>query len=410
MLYTSVGNPTQTMKSSACGPTSAAIIVSSSKGAILPTTMARLFVDNGYRTAGNGTAWAAFPFVADYFDFKEYHVTSNFNTAMSYLKQDKDNDGNADYFIVASCRSGLFTSGGHYITLMRNNNGTIMVYDPYLYAGKFNTASRRAAGVVVSGNAAYVSESSFIRYGNASNYWIFSNDKGDGQGTASNVSKPSSVSYTRYVATQSLSLNVRRTAGGAVIGSLRKGTAVNVVETTGGWSRINSPVSGWVSSSYLSSASVNYVAPTNNQSYTSSTGATYKLKSTTTLYASSSMRGTYYTYLPKTAIRVLNHVNSSIDYVYIPATGRYAYCYTSAYGVATSTSSSSVSNSGISVGKTYKLISTTTLYSKASLSGTYYTYLPKTAVKVLSKPSSYVAYVYIPATGRYAYVRTSALR
>ena len=38
--YTSTGNYNQTMKSSACGPTSAAIVVSSSKGAILPTTMA----------------------------------------------------------------------------------------------------------------------------------------------------------------------------------------------------------------------------------------------------------------------------------------------------------------------------------------------------------------------------------
>ena len=47
--YTSSNNKTQTIKSSGCGPTSAAIVVSSSKGAILPTTMAKLFVDNGYR-------------------------------------------------------------------------------------------------------------------------------------------------------------------------------------------------------------------------------------------------------------------------------------------------------------------------------------------------------------------------
>lgn len=56
--YTSTGNKSQTMKSSACGPTSAAMVVSSSKGAILPTTMAQLFVDNGYRTRDNGTAYS----------------------------------------------------------------------------------------------------------------------------------------------------------------------------------------------------------------------------------------------------------------------------------------------------------------------------------------------------------------
>lgn len=86
------------------GPTSAAIVVSSAKGAILPTTMAQLAIDNNYRTANNGTAWAYYSFVADYFDFSEYYTTSNFDTAMNYLKTDNDQDGNADYYIIASCR------------------------------------------------------------------------------------------------------------------------------------------------------------------------------------------------------------------------------------------------------------------------------------------------------------------
>ena len=46
VMYSSIGDTTQTMKSSACGPTSAAMVVSSSKGTILPTTMATLAVDN----------------------------------------------------------------------------------------------------------------------------------------------------------------------------------------------------------------------------------------------------------------------------------------------------------------------------------------------------------------------------
>ena len=117
------------------GPTSAAIVVSSSKGAILPTTMASLFVDNGYRTASNGTAWSAFSFIADYFDFNEYHSTSNFDKMLSYLSQ-KDTKGNSKYFVIASCGSGLFTSGGHYIVLVADTNGMITVYDPYLYNRK----------------------------------------------------------------------------------------------------------------------------------------------------------------------------------------------------------------------------------------------------------------------------------
>ena len=239
-MYSSVGDSSQTMKSSACGPTSAAVVVSSSKGAILPTTLASLAVSNGYRTSNNGTAWAFFPFVADYFDFKEFYTTSNFDTAMKYLKTDADNDGNADYYIVVSCGSGLFTSGGHYIVLVANNSGTITVYDPYLYNGKFTTASRRNAGVVVSGNSAYVSESSFKNYANYKYFWIFSNDKGNGNTNISNNTNVDPINYTRYVSTQSSNLNVRSGASlnSSIITSLVKGTKVIVTKVDGNWSYI----------------------------------------------------------------------------------------------------------------------------------------------------------------------------
>lgn len=178
--YTSIGDSSQTMKSSACGPTSASMVISSSKGTILPTVIADLFVKNGYRTANSGTAWSAFPFVADYFDFNEYCTTSNLDEALEYLGADANHDGISDYFVIASCGSGLFTTGGHYITLVDLNGATITVYDPYLYSGKFNTASRRNAGVIVDGNSAYVNRNSFARYGNAKNFFIFSNDRGQG--------------------------------------------------------------------------------------------------------------------------------------------------------------------------------------------------------------------------------------
>lgn len=269
VMYSSIGDRSQTMKSSACGPTSAAIIVSSSKGTILPTTMASLFVENGYRTSNNGTAWSAFPFVADYFDFNEYHTTSSFDTAMSYLSQ-KDANGNSKYYIIASCGSGLFTSGGHYITLVSLDGNTIQVYDPYLYSGKFTTASRRAAGVNVSGNSAFVSKNSFKTYANYRNFWIYSNDNGSG---SNNTNNNSTVNYTRYVATQGSTLNVRADASinATRIGSLTNGTQVTVVEVSGNWSRITSPTSGWVCNSYLSSSTVNN---------TSSNSSNYNVKVT----------------------------------------------------------------------------------------------------------------------------------
>lgn len=331
IMYSSTGDSSQTMKSSACGPASASMVVSSSKGTILPTTMANLFVDNGYRTANNGTSWSAYSFVADYFDFNEYHTTSNINTAMSYLSQ-KDENGNSKYYIICSCGSGLFTSGGHYIVLVGLDNGTIQVYDPYLYNGKFTTASRKTAGVVVSGNSVFVSEDSFRNYSNYKNFWIYSNDKGEGNAnnaTDTNVTT-NKVSYTRYVATQSANLNVRDNPNGNRITSLRKGTQVTVVEINGDWSKITSPVNGWVSSQYLSAS----VVKTNTSKSTTikNTKGQYKrLARRTLLYSRSNLTGKKYSYLPNTQVKIIRNVSSTVDYIYVVKTKRYAYIRNNVY-------------------------------------------------------------------------------
>lgn len=408
-LYTSTGNKSQTMKSSACGPTCAAMIVSSSKGAILPTTTAQISVDNGYRTRDNGTAWSYWPFIADFFDFEEYHPTTSFSEMSEYLKTDKNKDGVADYFVVASVGSGLFTTGGHYIVLVADNSGTITVYDPYLYNGKFNTASRRAAGVTVSGNSAFVSESSFKKYANAKQYWIFSNDNKAKPTSNSNNKKPAatSVSYTRYVATQSQPLNVRSGPGTnyKVVRSLKKGSKVTVTATSGSWSKIGTDE--WVSTAYLSATKV---TGTNNSTaqYKSTVGKYYRLKSATTLYSKGNLTGTQYQYLAKTQIKVVKHYSSSVDYVYVVKTGRYAYCPVSAFSDA---SASNVNTEKVAyksvIGKSYRLKGNTTLYSNGNLTGTKYQYLAKTEVIPISHYSADVDYIRVVKTGRCVYVPVS---
>ena len=54
-MYSSTGNVSQTIGTSGCGPTSAAMIVTATKGTITPDEMADLFVQYGYRSANNGT-------------------------------------------------------------------------------------------------------------------------------------------------------------------------------------------------------------------------------------------------------------------------------------------------------------------------------------------------------------------
>lgn len=323
--YTSSNNKTQTIKSSGCGPTSAAMVVSSSKGAILPTTMAKLFVDNGYRTKSNGTAWSAWSFVADYFNFKEYATTSNIDKALSYLKTDKNKDGVPDYFIVASCNYGLFTTSGHYIVLVGYNGGTISVYDPYSYVGKFNTPSRSAAGAKLSGNTVFVSEKNFKKYGNTVNYWIFSNDYVKKNNTAKK-------SVTKYVATQSQSLNVRAKAdkSSKVLTQLKKGTKVTVTKVSGSWSYIFSPAKGWVSTAYLSNTKVVADKP-KKVTYKTTVGKHYRLKGKTYLYKKQSLTGIKYEYLPKTEIVVQKHISASVDKVKVVKTGRVAYAKINSY-------------------------------------------------------------------------------
>ena len=269
-LYTSTNNKTQTMKSSACGPTCSAMVVSSAKGAILPTTLASLSVDNGYRTANSGTAWAFYPFVADYFGFKEYYKTDDFNKAMTYLSQ-KNAVGSSKYYIICSCGSGLFTSSGHYIVLASLDNNTIQVMDPYLYNGKFNTASRKNANVEVKGTSAYVSKENFKKYANAKSFWIFSNDKGNEQkkSTDSQVKK---TTTTKTTITKSAKSKIKNTVG-------KKKT----------------------------------------------------LKKNCYLYKKKSLSGTKYTYLKNTKVKVLKNISSKVDYVKVIATGRKAYIKISNY-------------------------------------------------------------------------------
>ena len=328
-LYTSCNNKSQTIGSSGCGPTSASIIVSSSKGVILPSTMANLFVANGYRTKNNGTAWSAWSFVADYFDFDFYTSTSKFSTVEKYLETDKNKDGVSDYFVVVSCAPGLFTSGGHYITIMGDKNNKLMIYDPYYYYGKFSTASRKGANVKVKGSVAYVTEANFKKYANYKHFWIFSNDRKitKKKGTTKiKEDKIVTVEKTRYVNTKKSNLNVRSSnnTNSSIITHLPKGTKVVVTKESGNWSYIKSPVKGWVSNNYLSSSKpkeTKVSAP----KYKTVVGKKYKLKYNTYLYSKSDLTGTKYSYLKLTEVEVLTNTSTKVVKVKAIKTGRVAY-------------------------------------------------------------------------------------
>ena len=101
-MYSSVGNSTQTIGTSGCGPTSASMVVTAIKGTITPDRMGDLFVQYGYRSANNGTYWSAFRWVSDVFDIG-YQECSSLDTAVNLVRNNN--------YVIVSCGNGLFTTG-----------------------------------------------------------------------------------------------------------------------------------------------------------------------------------------------------------------------------------------------------------------------------------------------------------
>lgn len=380
--YSSIGDSSQTIGTSGCGPTSTAMVVTAIKGTITPDTMGDLFVQYGYRSANNGTYWSAFRWVADVFDIG-YQECSSLDTAVDLVRNNN--------YVIVSVGNGLFTTGGHFIVIVGIEGDTLKIYDPYLYSGKFDTSTRRGK-VTVSGNTVYCSISNFRNYANYKGFFAYKHD-GNVQENTGNVT---TSTYTRYVSTNSLNLNVRNAPNGSVIGSLKKGTQVTVAETNGSWSRITNPTSGWVSSSYLSSSYV-------SSSTSNTVGQTRKTKRCY-LYSNSNFTGKVYTYLANTTVTILQNVSSNVDKVRVNLTGREAYINTSNYTTSTSTS---IKNT---VGQYKRLANRTYLYQNSNLTGKVYTYLPLTQVRIIKNVSSTVDYVYVVKTGRYAYVKNNVYR
>lgn len=291
----------------------------------------------------------------------------------------------------------MFTTGGHFIVIVGIDGNTLKIYDPYLYAGKFETSTRRGKATV-NGNTVYVTVENFRNYANYQKFFAY---KHDGNVTINNTQTVITANYTRYVKANG-GLNVRNAPNGNRIGGLASETQVTVAETSGNWSRITSPVLGWVSSDYLVSYSDK---PVHTQTTQNTSGITKKLSRASTLYSNSNLTGTQYNYKANTTITILQNISASVDRVRVNATGRIAYINNSNYtNVVISKSKSTTA------GQYKRFKAKTTLYSNSNLTGAKYSYLPLTQVKIVRHVSSNVDYVYVVKTGRYAYANTNSYR
>ena len=246
-MYSSVGNSTQTIGTSGCGPTSSAMVVSSIKGNITPNEMANLYMQYGYRSANQGTYWSAFKWTADVFDIG-YSECYKLDDAVAKLKD--------NHYIIASCNQGLFTYGGHFIVLTGVEGDYIKVYDPYLYNGKFST-STRIGKAEVKGNTVYVSIENFREYANYQKFFCFKNDRTDiKENTTTTVvtdkveSNVNTVNYqVRITANGGLNIRSGASVSYSRIGGYAKNSIVTILAESNGFGKTNL---GWISLAYTS--------------------------------------------------------------------------------------------------------------------------------------------------------------
>ena len=385
-MYSSVGDSSQTIGTSGCGPTSAAMVVSSIKGNITPDQMANLYTQYGYRSANQGTYWSAFKWTADVFDIG-YSECYKLDDAVAKLKD--------NHYIIASCNQGLFTYGGHFIVLTGVEGNYIKVYDPYLYNGKFDVASRRGKATV-SGNTVYVSIENFRAYANYQKFFCFKNDRTDiKENTTTTVvtdnatSNVNTVNYqVRITANGGLNIRTGASTSYSRVGGYAKGSIVTILAESNGFGKTNL---GWISLAYTSRdiSTLNTVQ---------TVGQTKKLTRASILYSNSNLTGYKYNYKANTTITILQNISSNVDKVRVNATGRIAYINNSNY-------------TNVSVAQsTTRKIKACTLYSKLNLSGVRYQYKANTTVTVLQHINSYVDKVRVNATGRIAYINVNNYR
>ena len=248
--YSAINDKSQTIGTSGCGPTAAAMVVSSIRGTITPPEMGDLFIKYGYRSANNGTYWSAMKWTADVFNI-DYRETSNLDTVVKLL--------NDNYYVIAICNEGLFTYGGHFIVLTGIENNNIKVYDPYLYFGKFSVPSR-IGKATLKGNTVYVTVNNFKKYANANMFYCYKNDNVDKkENTTTTVIKEDTstvknVDYKVKVTAQS-GLNIRTGASTnyKCTGAYVKGKIVRITKESKGWGKTDK---GWICLKYTSRVQV----------------------------------------------------------------------------------------------------------------------------------------------------------
>lgn len=138
VIYSAKEPHTETIKSSGCGITTAAMVISNlTDNYIEPPKMAEFSVENGHRIDGVGTSHSLYPAIA-----KKY----NLKCAESYDIYKAAECVRRGGLVVCSTNGGenkLFSTGGHLFLMSDAIGNDLEFVDPDNYSGKYKTDYRK---------------------------------------------------------------------------------------------------------------------------------------------------------------------------------------------------------------------------------------------------------------------------
>ena len=121
-MYSSIGDTSQTIGSSGCGTTCAAMVIDTLRhNGITPIETSAWSVAHGYRTVSQGTDWGYFvP------QLKAYNIPAH----QSWDQTEVAESLKTGHMVIGRAKKGLWTSSGHYILAWKLENNTIYINDP----------------------------------------------------------------------------------------------------------------------------------------------------------------------------------------------------------------------------------------------------------------------------------------
>lgn len=126
-VYSAVGDARQTMKTSGCGPSACADVISTfCDKSITPWQVAQEFMEKGFRTRKSGTAYGAFKWAFQKYKGKGLSRFAQGRKCHAAVKAALAEGALA----VALMGPGYWTRGGHYIVVWKWEGGVVYACDP----------------------------------------------------------------------------------------------------------------------------------------------------------------------------------------------------------------------------------------------------------------------------------------